>query len=127
MIQEYLRRIDDYNDKLTLDDMGDGKMIIPASLTVFGCTDLHTEQVLNYFKTFAPDKVAWVDDDRVKLIWHEKTAAVRCFFATTHGYRNLKLLLAKARKRITDRGEKPQEDIVDIEFEGKIWRIDSNK
>ena len=61
---EYLARIEEYNNKLTLDEMGDGKMICPKSLTVFGCTDLHTEDILNYFKTYAPDKVAWVDDDR---------------------------------------------------------------
>ena len=101
--------------------MGDGKMVIPASLTVFGCQDLHTEQILNYFKTFAPDKVAWVDDERVKLIWHEKTAAVRCLFASTQEHRSLKLLLAKARKKIIDRGDKPLEDIVDVEFEGNEW------
>ena len=64
LIMEYLHRIEEHNNKLTLDEMGEGKMIGPKSLTVFGCTDLHTEDILNYFKTYAPDKVAWVDDDR---------------------------------------------------------------
>ena len=61
---EYLNRIDEHNEKLNLDEMGDGQLITAASLTVFGCTDLHTEDILQYFKTYAPDKVAWVDDDR---------------------------------------------------------------
>jgi hypothetical protein len=61
---EYLNRVEEHNTKLSFDDMSEGKMIEPSSLTIFGCTDLHTEDLLQYFKTFAPDKVAWVDDDR---------------------------------------------------------------
>ena len=65
---EYLNRVEEFNKKLSFDEMGEGKMISASSLTVFGCAELHTEDILNFFKTFAPDKVAWVDDDRFEKI-----------------------------------------------------------
>ena len=56
IIKEYSKRVEELNEGLNLDEMSEGKMIKASSITVFGCKDLNTEHLLNYFKTYAPDK-----------------------------------------------------------------------
>ena len=78
---EMTKRIEDHNASRTLEQID--QEIIEKTLCVIGCNDLSTEDILKFFNNFKPDKVAWVDDERVKLMWHQQSAAVRCLMATT--------------------------------------------
>ena len=117
------KRIEDHNTKLNLDQLD--QMIVDKTLCVIGCNDLHTEDILKFFNNFKPDKVAWVDDSRVKLSWHQQSASIRCLMSSTQSakwlvknssgsanekYFSLKILNAKAKKRYKTRGEKPPSD-----------------
>lgn len=56
IIKEYSKRVEELNEGLNLDEMSEGKMIKPSSVTIYGCKELNTEQLLNFFKAYAPDK-----------------------------------------------------------------------
>jgi len=108
LIMEMKKRIEDHNTKLNLDQLD--QMIVDKTLCVIGCNDLHTEDILKFFNNFKPDKVAWVDDSRVKLSWHQQSASIRCLMSSTQSAKCLKILNAKAKKRYKTRGEKPPSD-----------------
>jgi len=105
IIKEYSKRVEELNEGLNLDEMSEGQMIKPSSVTIYGCKELNTEQLLNFFKAYAPDKVDWVDDERCKLLWHEESAAVRCILSCTHTAMDLAGLQAKAQKLQKDRAK----------------------
>ena len=56
------------------------------------------------------DQVAWVDDARVKLTWHQQSASIRCLLSNTLKSDSLKRLNIIAKKRYKTRGEKPPSD-----------------
>lgn len=105
LIMEMTKRIEDFNTSLNLEQLD--QMIVEKTLCVIGCNDLHTEDILKFFNNFKPDKVAWVDDSRVKLSWHQQSASIRCLMSSTLSGNTLKQLNAKAKKRYKTRGEKP--------------------
>ena len=78
---EMAKRIEDHNAGLSLEQID--QEVLDKTLCVIGCDNLSTEDILKFFSNFNPDKVAWVDDGRVKLIWHQQTAAIRCLMANT--------------------------------------------
>merc|ERR1711892_343207 len=109
LIMEMAKRIEDHNNENSSMENID-RMIVDKTLTVIGCNELHTKDILAFFKNFKPDKVAWVDDARVKLTWHQQSASIRCLMASTQSTEKLKKLNLIAKKRYETRGEKPPSD-----------------
>ena len=54
LIMEMAKRIEDHNNEVNMDNID--RMIVDKTLCVIGCNELHTKDILAFFKNFKPDK-----------------------------------------------------------------------